>query len=128
MNISWILCGLTALVTGVGRSFGYQSNLEPLLVSSEGAIQTWFPLIWFTISGLFLFAAIVFLAIGLKPNKLASTQIATLFTLLFAITWTIIAAFNFGSSEPSTVRPLYPIGVIVLLGAYGIYRDRTRAQ
>ena len=125
MNVSWVLCGLTALVTGVGRSFAYFANLEPLLNSSAVPIQSWFTTVWFLVSGLFLFAALVFLVIGIRPLKFASKQIASLLTMLFAIVWVTIAALNLGIVESATTQPLYPVGVIVLLSGFGVIRARS---
>jgi hypothetical protein len=123
MNISWTLCGLTALVTGIGRSFVYFESLEPLLSSSAVPIQSWFTTVWFLVSGLFLFAALAFLAIGIRPLKFASKQIASLLTMLFAIVWITILFLNLGVVESSTTQPLYPVGAIVLLGGFGIFRE-----
>lgn len=127
MNVSWILCGLTALVTGIGRSFAYFANLEPMLAASAVPIQSWFTTVWFLVSGLFLFSALVFLTIGIRPLKFASTQIAGLLTLLFAVAWVIIALLNSFVLDTATTRPLYPIGAIVLLGGLGIYRAHKHA-
>jgi hypothetical protein len=128
MNVSWILAGTIALVTGIGRSFAFFANLKKSLLptSVPEPIVAWFPIVWFIVSGLFVFSAIVFFVIGLRPTKFAGTQIAMLLSGFFLLVWIIIASGNIWSIHSSTLRPLYPIAIIVVLGFYGIYQQKKK--
>ena len=126
MNISWILAGLMALITGVGRSYSYFANLSDQLVTGTfpDPVVSWFITVWFIVSGLFLFTAIVYFTIGIKPQRFASIQIATLLNSLFLLVWLIIATINLWAIDSPTLQPLYPIAIIVGLGLFGAYRQK----
>ena len=87
MNVSRILAGAVALITGIGRSFAFFANLRPRLIATSvpETIVAWFPIVWFIGSGLFVFSAIVFFVIGIRPTKFAGTQIAMLLSCLFLL-------------------------------------------
>ena len=127
MNISWILAGLMALITGVGRSYAYFENLRDQLVTGTvpDPVVSWFITVWFIVSGLFLFTAFVYFTIGFRPQRLASIQIATLLNSLFFLVWLIIATIILWAIDSPTLQPLYPIAIIVGLGLFGVYRQKN---
>ena len=129
MNVSWIIAGAAALITGIGRSREFFVNLQPLLLSGDVPVPviSWFTTVWFIVSGLFVFSALVYIAIGLCPQKIASKQLAIALTILFICVWLIIAATNIWLVDSPTSRPLIPIGIIIGFSILGIYREHVRA-
>ena len=116
----WVLAGSINLITAfIHVIAGHFEMVIPLLNSGLDIV----PLAtlyacWHMVSITLFLSSMVLLYIGLKPNKLASNQIATCVGILYALysILFIILNFKYGfSSIPQWVL-LLPIGILSLYG------------
>ena len=124
---SWIIAGLLSLFTAVTREvIGFNTVLSAASASNldHNSIAFYY-IAWHVITGLCILTSIVFIYIGVRQNRLASSQIAWTLNSIFCLSALIVLFVGLIMGWTSDmVPPVVLLTGIAFFGSIGALRNR----
>ena len=128
---SWIIEGLLSLFTAVTREvIGFNTVLSAASASNlDHNSIAFYHIAWHVITGLCILTSIVFIYIGVHPNRLASSQIAWTLNSIFGSSALIVLSVGLIMGWTSDmIPPVILLTGIALFGSLGALKKRSNLR
>ena len=119
---SWLVAGALCFIAAVAREIvGFNTVLAAASASNlDQTSVTFYHIAWHTLTGVCVLSGSMFIFIGMRPNRLASAQIAWLLSSIFALLAVIVVIVSTIFGWATDMAPPIVLSVaIALSGSIG---------